>query len=91
MLLTVGGGLVAIPAFTALSLYFDSVPIFMVPTLEQFGILSGSAGLWRLLWQLVFYPLELLMYGLPILLMTLSSHFLTIQLGIMKLFINQLR
>ena len=90
----ISGAVVSAPVFPVLSVYFDSVPIFIFPTLSRTGLITttGEEQLFpKFVWQLLLYPLEVIMYGMPLLLLTFTGSAAMVQLGVFKVYVNQLR
>ena len=88
------GVVVSAPAFPMLSVYFDSIPVFIFPTLIRMDMITtvGEEVLFsKLVWQLVLYPVEVIMYGMPLLLMTFTGSAAMVQLGVFQVYVNQLR
>ena len=90
----ISGSVVSAPMFPMLSVYFDSVPIFLFPTLSRTGWIKTTEGgqfLSKFVWQLVLYPVEVILYGTPLLLMTFTGSAALVQLGVFKVYMNHLR
>lgn len=89
----IGGAIVSAPTFPMLSVYFDSVPIFMFPALNRVGLITtGPEQMFStFVWQLVLYPLEVIIYGIPLLLLTFTGSIAIVQLGVFKVYVSQLR
>ena len=79
-------------AFAAalLTIIMSNLPICLFPMAESLGLIPDGL-LPRFGWQLLFFPLEYLTYLPPMLIAPYSGSILLIMVGVLKLYLQELR
>ena len=91
VILTTVGTTFSIFALASFSLYFTSVPAFTIDMIRAAGlsILNDSLPEW--LWRVLLLPVELFQYGVPLAPYAYSGHIMMQEIGLMKVYVNELR
>ena len=75
----------------AFSLVFEDLPVCVFPIAKRLGLIPENSPLPTILWQIGFYPLELLTLLPPMIVTALNGHTYVIGLGMLKLYADELR
>ena len=92
VIMTAVGVTFAIFGLALFSLYFTSAPIFTIDMLQTAGVISiQDSSLPEWLLRILFLPAELFQYGVPLSCYTYSAHIVMQELGLMDVYIKELR
>ena len=85
--------LVTFVAFSAAvwSIVFSDLPIFLSPLLAKtFGMIPGANVLPRILWPLLFFPVEFAAAGLPLAAAGLAFYVAYLSIETFRIYLNEL-